>query len=101
MAVIQILKDIKVVDLGLGMAPALAAKFLVELGADVTRIQPPGGDPFGKIYPAYEIWRRGEKRGSADQLESLLAQADICLTGGEDWPGIERFRDAQALPTLN
>lgn len=97
MAVVRILEGIKVVDLGLGMAASLAAKFLVELGAEVTRIEPEGGDPFGRIYPAQDVWQRGKALAPAAQLESLLANADICLMGGEDWPGVPRRADARAL----
>jgi crotonobetainyl-CoA:carnitine CoA-transferase CaiB-like acyl-CoA transferase len=53
------LAGLKVVDLGVGMAAALIAKFLREAGAEVTRIEPGGGDPFYEVYPAYAVWRRG------------------------------------------
>ena len=53
------LNGLKVIDLGVGMAPALVAKFLREGGADITRLEPPAGDPFYEVYPAYEVWRRG------------------------------------------
>jgi len=91
-----------VVDLGLGMATALVAKFLAESGAMVARLEPPSGDPFYYVYPAYEIWRRGAKieKGADEQsarLHGLLANADICLIGGEDFPGVNWRHDAAAL----
>jgi crotonobetainyl-CoA:carnitine CoA-transferase CaiB-like acyl-CoA transferase len=96
------LRDLKVVDLGLGMAAALVAKFLREAGADVTCVEPPAGDPFYGVYPAYEVWRRGLRRDDAaaradGRLHERLAAADICIVGGEDFPGIERRQDAAAL----
>jgi crotonobetainyl-CoA:carnitine CoA-transferase CaiB-like acyl-CoA transferase len=96
------LRGLKVVDLGAGMAAALVAKFLREDGADISRLEPPGGDPFYEVYPAYEVWRRGSTvvRGGADygeRLEAMLASADVCLVGGEDFPGAARREDAAAL----
>ena len=46
------LADLTVVDLGAGMAPALIAKFLAELGARVIRVEPPDGSltRFGYVY---------------------------------------------------
>ncbi len=89
-----------VVDTGIGMAPALVAKFLAESGATVIRLEPPSGDPFYGVYSAYEIWRRGariEKDSGPARLHSLLASADICITGGEDFPGTKRPHGATAL----
>jgi crotonobetainyl-CoA:carnitine CoA-transferase CaiB-like acyl-CoA transferase len=95
------LRGLKVVDLGAGMAAALIAKFLREIGAEITRLEPPGGDPFYEVYPAYEVWRRGSTilRGieGRQRLETLLETADVCLIGGEDHPGVARREDAAAL----
>jgi crotonobetainyl-CoA:carnitine CoA-transferase CaiB-like acyl-CoA transferase len=91
------LQGLKVVDLGLGMAPALVAKYLIEAGASVTRVEPPEGDPFYGHYPAYRIWRRGLRvdgqigRSEAD-LQGLLASADVCIVGGEDHPAVQGWR---------
>jgi crotonobetainyl-CoA:carnitine CoA-transferase CaiB-like acyl-CoA transferase len=92
----QILKDITVVDIGVGMAAALVSKFLIEWGATVLRVAPEGGDPFATLYPAYDVWRRGTSPGDL----SALATADICITGGEDYPGLIRL-DATALAARN
>jgi crotonobetainyl-CoA:carnitine CoA-transferase CaiB-like acyl-CoA transferase len=96
------LRGLRVVDLGAGMAPALVAKFLREAGATVTRIEPAAGDPFYDVYPAYEVWHRGsikvrEASGAADQRAALLADADVCIMGGEDFPGLPRRQDAANL----
>ncbi len=95
-------RGLNVIDLGVGMAAALVTKFLREGGADITRLEPPAGDPFYGIYPAYEVWRRGStilrgSDGSRERLDTLLATADVCLVGGEDYPGAGRRRDAAAL----
>jgi crotonobetainyl-CoA:carnitine CoA-transferase CaiB-like acyl-CoA transferase len=94
------LSGLKVIDLGLGMAPALVAKFLREGGAGITRVEPPAGDPFYEVYPAYEVWRRGStilRENEGPGLDTLLATADVCLVGGEDYPGAARRQDAAAL----
>jgi len=87
----RVLKGLNVVDLGVGMAPALVARFLADSGASVARAEPQGGDPFYDYYPAYEVWRRGAEpiAGTAD-IEARLAVADICIVGGEDFPGLQR-----------
>src|SRR5580704_11433410 len=87
------LRGLKVVDLGVGIAAALVTKFLREGGADITRLEPSEGDPFYAVYPAYEVWRRGSTvlrnlDRPQESLETLLASADVCLLGGEDYPGM-------------
>ena len=96
------LAGLSVVDLGVGMAAALVAKFLCESGARIDRIEPAAADPFYDVYPAYEVWRRGIsiRRAGADieqQLSKMLASADICIIGGEDYPGLHWRRDAANL----
>lgn len=93
----RLLDGIRVVDLGVGMAAALVAKFLADAGATVTRVPPPGGDPFASYFPAYEIWRRGAGIAEEAELEDLLAQADVCIVGGEDDPALERRRDGAQI----
>jgi crotonobetainyl-CoA:carnitine CoA-transferase CaiB-like acyl-CoA transferase len=95
------LQRLEVVDLGLGMAAALAAKYLLEAGARVTRVEPPGGDPFYDYYPAYGVWRRGsrldaEAARSETSLQALLATADVCIIGGEDHPAVQGWRRTAA-----
>ena len=53
------LHELQVVDLGLGMPAGLVTKFLREGGARITRVEPPAGDPFYGVYPAYKVWRQG------------------------------------------
>jgi crotonobetainyl-CoA:carnitine CoA-transferase CaiB-like acyl-CoA transferase len=91
------LRGLRVVDLGLGMACALISKQLAEMGMAVSRVEPEGGDPFTDTYPAYSVWRRHVAGRSRDTLADLLAAADVCVIGGEDFPGYEREWDAHAL----
>jgi crotonobetainyl-CoA:carnitine CoA-transferase CaiB-like acyl-CoA transferase len=91
------LQELKVVDFGMGLTAALIAKQFAELGARVSRIEPAGGDPFYGVYPAYRHWRRRETLESPDLADSLLNDADVCILGGEDYPGVAHTQDAEAL----
>jgi crotonobetainyl-CoA:carnitine CoA-transferase CaiB-like acyl-CoA transferase len=93
------LVGLRVVDLSVGMAPALAAALVVGAGAEVTRIEPPGGDPFYDVYPAYDFWQRGKipAEWTAAQQDLLLSGADLCIVGGEDYPGLDWAPNAAEL----
>ena len=96
------LHELQVVDLGLGMPAGLVTKFLREGGARITRVEPPAGDPFYGVYPAYPVWRQGlaidalASRSPA-RLDELLGQADVCIIGGEDHPTVDWRRSAAEL----
>jgi crotonobetainyl-CoA:carnitine CoA-transferase CaiB-like acyl-CoA transferase len=97
-----LLADIRVADFAVGMAAALVSKFLAELGATVHRVPPPRGDPFTDVYPAYAVWRIGSTLNTlastpGQPQDALLRQADVCILGGEDYPGLVVKRDAEVL----
>ena len=80
------LQGVKIADFGVGMAAALVAKFLHELGAEVYRMAIPDDEAFDSIYPAHKTWRSGALRTDAAEIEDqrrLIASADICIVGGE------------------
>ncbi|WP_129778395.1 CoA transferase [Peristeroidobacter soli] len=93
----SIAADVKVVDLAVGLSAAVIVKSLTDNGAQVTRIAPPGGDPFATVYPAYEALKGGARSLSAEVIDAQLADADVCLIGGEDHPGLSWRFDAEAL----
>lgn len=97
----RIAQGLTVVDLGLGMAAALVAKQLAEAGARVIRVAPESGDPFDDAYPAHRAWRANSEAAKAADLPALLARADVCIVGGEDWPGLEWSFDAEAFAARN
>jgi crotonobetainyl-CoA:carnitine CoA-transferase CaiB-like acyl-CoA transferase len=90
-------QSLRVVDFGLGMSAALIAKQFAEFGAQLVRIEPRGGDPFDGVYPAYRLWRQHELRSSPERAAVHLQYADVCIVGGEDFPGVAHEIDAQAL----
>jgi crotonobetainyl-CoA:carnitine CoA-transferase CaiB-like acyl-CoA transferase len=99
-------KLLRLLDFGTGMAPALVTRYFVEIGAEVIRIEPKSGDPFYRPYPAYEIWHRGKirKRGedlSEDELADWISAADVCVLGGEDFPGLKRYGDPDHFAKRN
>jgi crotonobetainyl-CoA:carnitine CoA-transferase CaiB-like acyl-CoA transferase len=74
--------DLIVVDLGVGMPAAVASRLLADMGAEVFRID---------CYPepltdAMAAWRRDNRMLDVEQLERMLAIADVCIVGGEDHP---------------
>lgn len=91
--------DVKVIDLAVGLSAALVVKSLTDNGAQVTRIAPTGGDPFAAVYPAYEALKGAARALPPDDIEAQLADADVCLIGGEDHPGLNWRFDAPALQT--
>lgn len=81
-----IFDNIRVIDLTQGMAGPMAAMILADFGAEVIRLEPPGGDPMWE-HPAYLLWNRGKKSVEIDwssgegrrQAEQLVVGADIFI----------------------
>ncbi|MBS0366894.1 MAG: CoA transferase [Proteobacteria bacterium] len=81
-----VLQGVRVLDLSWGIAGPMATMLLTDHGAQVTRIEPPGGDPFrGQL--GYHVWQRGKRsaildlKAAADlaTFKALVTQADILV----------------------
>lgn len=92
------LEGVRIVELGAWVAGPGAGGILADWGADVVKVEPPGGDParnFGRmlggdlpVNPVFELDNRGKRslaldlsrdRG-VDVLHQLVAEADVFLT---------------------
>ena len=78
-----ILDGTRVLDLSQGFAGSLATMLLADNGAQVTKIEPPDGDPW-RSQPAWIMWNRG-KRSVVLDLETA--------TGCEHVQGLARTVD--------
>ncbi len=80
------LGDLRVVEIGEGMAVHVAGLLLSELGADVLKVERPGGDPARGTAP-FANWNRGKRSLALDiktpegmaALTARLAGADALL----------------------
>jgi crotonobetainyl-CoA:carnitine CoA-transferase CaiB-like acyl-CoA transferase len=59
------LDGVRVLDLSWGIAGALGVQLLAEQGADVIKVEPPGGDPF-RSYSGYAVWNRSKRSVTVD-----------------------------------
>lgn len=104
------LTGIRVISLAVNLPGPLAAARCVEMGAQVTKIVPPGGDPLARVTPEWhDALVVGQEVLTLDlrtaegqtRLAARLADADVLLTAtrpaglarlGLDWPTLsERY----------
>lgn len=80
------LRGLRIVEIGEGMAVQVAGLMLSELGGEVLKIERPGGDPSRGTAP-FANWNRGKRSLELDldkaegraQLDERLAGADVLL----------------------
>jgi alpha-methylacyl-CoA racemase len=85
---LRVLEGILVVDLTRHLPGPFACRELLELGARVVRIEPPGGDPMRAMAPAwYDALNKGKETVTIDLKRepeagrALCADADVVLEG--------------------
>ncbi len=99
---------IRVLDASWGIAGPVTGMLLADHGADVVKVEPPGGDPF-RGSPGYDTWLRGRRSVELDltrdedrtTFHDLARTADVVL---ESWaPGVATKLgvDAATLLELN
>ncbi|MBQ0772724.1 MAG: CoA transferase [Sphingomonadales bacterium] len=69
------LGDLRIIEIGEGMAVQVAGLMLCELGADVLKIERPGGDPARGTAP-FANWNRG-KRSLLLDLDTAVGRATL------------------------
>jgi crotonobetainyl-CoA:carnitine CoA-transferase CaiB-like acyl-CoA transferase len=80
------LDGVRVLDLSWGIAGPVGVLLLAEQGADVVKIEPPGGDPF-RAQPASAVWHRSRRsavldlrhEAGRDALQRLAERADVLV----------------------
>lgn len=80
------LDGVRILDLSWGIAGPLGVLLLAEQGADVIKVEPPGGDPF-RAYSGYAVWNRSRRSVTIDLkrpegLEAfgrLVDEADVLV----------------------
>lgn len=103
-----ILSGVRVVDLSTGPVGGKATMVLADFGADVVKIERPGGDPFRQL-PSAPLWLRGkrsavlnlqdaEERG---ELLELIERADVAIVSGRAGRAARLGIDAPALQAHN
>ena len=95
------LEQLKVLDLGLGLGAALIASHFADMGARVLRMEPEGGDPFYARYPVYARLREKAEPIPSEAFDRQICDADVCILGGESWPGLPAHRKAEFLLEAN
>jgi crotonobetainyl-CoA:carnitine CoA-transferase CaiB-like acyl-CoA transferase len=88
------LGGLRVVDLSWGLAGALTTLVLADAGAEVIRVEPPGGDVL-RAQPAFPLWLRGKKSVVLD-LRTSAGRDDVLSVIGTADVLVESFRPATA-----
>jgi crotonobetainyl-CoA:carnitine CoA-transferase CaiB-like acyl-CoA transferase len=93
------LSELRIVEIGSGDALAYCGKLFADFGAEVSKIEPPGGDPARRVAPLVDAgngrsesatfaWLNTNKRSvtadlaqaaDAERVRALLADADLLL----------------------
>ena len=84
------LSGLTVVDLSWGTAGPITTMLLSDHGAEVIKVEPPGGDPFRRAL-GYQVWNRGKKSVTLDLKAEEDRQVFLGLVGQADVL-VESFR---------
>jgi crotonobetainyl-CoA:carnitine CoA-transferase CaiB-like acyl-CoA transferase len=107
----EALAGIRIIDFSQGIAGPLATMLLGDFGADVIKVEPPGGDRM-KQHPGYLCWNRNKRRIVLDvhryddlaSARNLLATADVavfdCAPGEVERSGLDAATLRAANPAL-
>jgi crotonobetainyl-CoA:carnitine CoA-transferase CaiB-like acyl-CoA transferase len=79
----SVLDGVQVLDLSWGVAGPITGMLLADHGADVVKVEPPGGDPF-RGTPGYDVWLRGRRSVVLDLKETADRARFLTLVDGAD-----------------
>ena len=88
------LEGLRVLELSSGAAAGMAGMVLAEIGAEVVKIEPPGGDPC-RGQPGFAVWYRGKKSIVLDLSDAGDRERFCALARVADGV-IEAFRPSTA-----
>jgi crotonobetainyl-CoA:carnitine CoA-transferase CaiB-like acyl-CoA transferase len=77
------LRGVRILDLSWGIAGPVGVMLLSDLGADVVKVEPPGGDPF-RTQPGYHVWNRGRRSICIDLKDEAGRDAFLRLCDHAD-----------------
>ncbi|MCU1463715.1 MAG: CoA transferase [Acidimicrobiales bacterium] len=77
------LRGVRVLDLSWGIAGPVGVMLLADLGADVIKVEPPGGDPF-RAHPGYRVWNRGRRSIVLDLKQEAGQETFLRLCDSSD-----------------
>ena len=77
MATEPVLRGLKVVEIGQYVAAPLAATIFADLGAEVVKVERPGGDPLRADPARFAAWNRGKRSVELD-LRTDTGRAEAC-----------------------
>jgi crotonobetainyl-CoA:carnitine CoA-transferase CaiB-like acyl-CoA transferase len=107
-AVPRPLDDIRVIDLSSGPAPGIATMILGDFGADVIKVERPGGDTMRSL-PNAPMWLRGKRSVVLDltlpseqaRLHELVRGADVVVASFEPGHATALGADYDTLRGVN
>ena len=81
-----VLQGLRVLDLSRCLAGSMTAMLLGDYGADVTKIEPPSGDPM-RNHPGHLVWDRGKRSvvldltttADVDTMYELARRSDVLI----------------------
>src|SRR5699024_9707434 len=85
-----VLDNVKVLDLSWGIAGPMTTMMMADQGAEVVKIEPPGGDPH-RNQLGYRAWQRGKRSAILDLKQETDKQAFLNLVKTADVL-VESFR---------
>ena len=102
------LSDLRVLDLSSGPVGGMATMVMSDFGADVIKIERPGGDPFRHL-PTSPMWLRGKRSVELDlkrkveqeRLHELAATADVVVSSFRGEAAVALGADYDVLASRN
>jgi len=75
--------ELQILDFSTGIAGPYAGMFFADHGADVVKVEPPGGDPY-RAEPGFQTFNRGKRSCVLDLRDDEGRSAALRFAGGAD-----------------